>query len=113
MALTVYLEDQVSNSDLTIELYTGQLSDSLSKMAFEANLYEPLWYPLENKLDLASKLIDPLEKGINKLRASPYLYKKYAPKSSMDSYNTLTFFIGKYLKACKKYPHASVRIERG
>jgi len=107
MSLDVYLEEVKPT-----EVYGGNITHNLTKMAQEAGIYEALWRPDENYITEARHLIDPIEKGLAKLKADPEKFKKFNPENGWGNYENLVKFVERYLKACKEHPEASVGVSR-
>lgn len=63
-----------------IEVYSGNITHNLGRMAAEAGIYEALWRPEEKQYTKAEQLIEPLEKGLEKLRSNPDYFKLSTPQ---------------------------------
>jgi hypothetical protein len=94
------------------DLYWGNITHNLIKMADEAGIYEYLWRPEEKNITTAEQLIKPLEEGLKKLKADPEYFRKFDSPNGWGLYVHFVPFVEKYLEACKKYPKAIVRISR-
>ena len=101
-------------------------------MADEAGIYEALWrphrlkegynipeedYKLECKFEDENKvftkeIIPILEKGLTDLKARPEHFEKFNSPNGWGMYKYFVPFVEKYLKACKEYPEAIVRVDR-
>lgn len=95
-----------------VEAYEANITHNLNRMADAAGLYEALWRPEEVGLMKAGQLIEPLERGLNRLIGDPEHFKQYNPASGWGSYDHLVRFVTKYLEACRAYPEATVRVSR-
>jgi hypothetical protein len=96
----------------TDELFWGNITHNLSKMAKHAGLYWTLWRPEELNYTKARDLVRFLEFGLSKLKESREYYEQFNPSNGWGSYDVLVDFVEKYLDACKTYPDASVRVSR-
>lgn len=101
MSLDVYLNVQV---------YEANITHNLGAMAKEAGIYYHLWHPEEIDIWLAEDLIDPLERGLKRMKANPEQYKAFNPENGWENYEAFIKFVENYLEACKAYPEASIRV---
>lgn len=101
-----------TEADANAEIYWGNITHNLGKMADAAGHYEPLWRPDEMAITKAKELIAPIEVGLEMLRADPEKYKALNPSNGWGSYEGLVKFAAAYLQACKDYPEANVRVWR-
>ncbi len=113
MSLDVYLRMKVdtgSKEPHEVTLYDDSITHNLGKMAAEAGVYEALWRPEEIGITTAGELIQPLTKGLERLRSDPAHYQKFNPANGCSSYWYLVafVFVTDYLAACKEHPKASV-----
>ena len=116
-----------------LEIYSGGTTHNLTKMAEEAGLYDVLWRPYklikgykefdEDKYDqemqfeqllliYAKDLIEPLERGLMKLKAGPEYYKKFDSENGWGLYKNFVPFVENYLNACLINPDAIVDVDR-
>lgn len=93
-------------------LYSANITHNLGQMADKAGLYQPLWRPDENGFVLAAQLIEPLRNGLERLKAEPNRFKKFNPPNGWGDYDGLVAFVEDYLRACEKYPSATVNVWR-
>jgi hypothetical protein len=104
------------NDDLqyveTDTVYSDNITHNLNTMAQKAGLYKYLWRPEELNIKKASELINPLRKGLHKLKMNPIKYKKFNPENGWGDYEGLVSFVENYLNACYKYPDANVEASR-
>lgn len=107
MSLDVYLEEMKPT-----EVYEANITHNLSEMARAAGIYEALWRPEVLGITKASQLIEPLQNGIAKMMADPERFRAFNPENGWGSYEGLIEFVGKYLKACRETPDATVRVSR-
>lgn len=94
------------------EVYSSNITHNLGKMAQEAGLYDVLWRPEENGLEVAADLIPMLKDGLEKLRSNPDYYRQFNPPNGWGSYETLVRFVEEYLAACVEDPNALVEVSR-
>lgn len=107
MSLDVYL-----TAVRPTEVFAGNVTHNLNKMADAAGIYQHLWRPEEIGITKAAQLIEPLTAGLARLRASPDEFKKFNPENGWGNYETLVEFVGRYVAACIESPDAEVRIWR-
>jgi hypothetical protein len=84
---------------------------NLVPMAKEAGLYNFLWHPEEIGISLASQLIDPLEEGIIRLKATPEKFKKLNPPNGWGSYEGFVKFCESVLRVCRNYPDSTIEAD--
>lgn len=94
------------------EYFSYNITHNLNTMADKAGIYKELWRPEELGITKAKQLIEPLEKGLTKLKAAPLYYKQFNPKNGWGDYDGLIQFVTEYLEACKQYPEANVSVSR-
>lgn len=91
------------------ELYSGNITHNLGRMAEEAGIYMCLWRPHElYKNPTAEKLVQHLESGLLKLRSHPDHYRQFDSPNGWGTYENFVPFVEEVLKACKKHPKANV-----
>jgi hypothetical protein len=94
------------------EVFHGNITHNLNRMAEAAGLYEVLWKPEEVDIACAEGLIRPLEGGLERLLADPERYRQLDPPNGWGSYDVLVDFVRGYLAACREHPSAKVRVWR-
>lgn len=102
----------VQENETDEEVYWRNITHNLGKMASAAELYDALWRPDENGIEYARQLIEPLTRGLARLRTNPEKYRKHNPENNWGSYEGLVAFVEDYLRACITYPHARVTVSR-
>lgn len=107
MSLDVYL-----TAMRPVEIYSGNITHNLSKMAAEAGIYKHLWRPEELGIARAEQLIEPLTKGLADLEARPDHFKKFNASNGWGLYEHFVPFVRKYLEACKANPGALISVSR-
>ena len=107
MSLDVYLKVV-----RPVEIYNGNITHNLNKMAMEAGLYEVLWRPEELGMTRAEELIPTLTAGLARLKADPEKFKAHNPPNGWGSYEGFVRFVEEYLNACGENPEAAVEVWR-
>jgi len=100
---------------LPTEVYCGNITHNLGEMAAAAGIYEYLWRPEEiihSPVIHARQLIEPLSKGLEKLKSDPDKYKKYNAQNGWGEYPHFIAFLEQYLDACRVHPDAEVTASR-
>lgn len=114
------------------DVYSGNITHNLGKMAEEAGLYKALWrpyqlkegynipeddhhaeykYEVENPVR-AHEIISIIEKGLEDMIARPAHYKTFDSPNGWGLYKHFVPFIENYLEALKKYPESFVECDR-
>ncbi len=106
------LEAALAASPEPVLVYDSNITHNLGKMAEEAEIYQHLWRPEEINITRAEQLIQPLTKGLFKLKADPDHYQTFNSENGWGMYENLVPFVEKYLDACIKYPTAIVEANR-
>jgi hypothetical protein len=101
MSLSVYLSEEVYNSNIT---------HNLNKMAAEAGIYRLLWYPEEEDITYAEQLIEPLEKAIEDMESRPEHYKTFDSPNGWGLYVNFLPWLKRLLDACVKHPDSTIRV---
>lgn len=96
----------------TNEVYHGNITHNLGRMAIEAGLYAVLWEPETRGWVLAKDLIASLERGLARLRLNPSYFKRFNPQNGWGNYELLVRFTEEYLAACCEWPNAIVKVSR-
>jgi len=94
------------------EVYSGNITHNLGKMATEAGIYQHLWRPEELGIKFADDLIEPLTKGLELLKSDPERFKKFDSPNGWGMYIHFVPFVENYLNACKENPEATVEVSR-
>ena len=103
MSLDVYLEVV-----RPCQIYSGNVTHNLGKMAAEAGIYQCLWRPDELGITKASQLIEPLRAGLALLKSDPARFRAFNPPNGWGTYDGFVKFVEEYLNACGENPEASV-----
>ncbi len=104
MSLDVYLTNEHGE-----ELYSGNITHNLGRMAMAAEIYGYLWHPEELGIDKAAPLIAPIKAGLCKLVTEPAKFKQYDSPNGWGLYEHFVPFVINYLQALQEYPDATVR----
>jgi hypothetical protein len=94
------------------EIYSGNITHNLGKMATAAGIYEHLWRPEEIGITKAHQLIEPLQAGLAKLEADPAEYEAYNSPNGWGLYKHFVPFVRNYLEACEANPDADISVSR-
>lgn len=103
MSLDVYL-----NIDEDKQVYHGNITHNLNRMASAADIYMHLWRPDEINITKASELIEPLSKGLSLLVCNKVYFEDFNPPNGWGTWKCLVDFVIEYLAACKAYPNAFI-----
>jgi hypothetical protein len=96
----------------TGDVFHGNITHNLNRMAAEAGIYEACWRPEELGITRAAQLVEPLEKGLALLRSDPARFKVFNPENGWGDYEGLVAFVAAYLSACREWPEAEVHASR-
>jgi hypothetical protein len=94
------------------EIYSRNITHNLNRMADAAGIYNELWRPDEIGITRASQLIEPLRKGLARLKKDPEHYKRFNPANGWGDYHGLVSFVEDYLNECIEHPDAQVEVSR-
>lgn len=95
-----------------VEIFSGNITHNLNKMAMEAGIYQALWRPEEIDVTKAEQLIPLLQTGLEALKSDPDRFKEFNPENGWGDYDGLVQFVEEYLKACQENPDAEVNAWR-
>lgn len=107
MSLDVYLEVVRPT-----QIYNGNITHNLGRMAKAAGIYMHLWRPEEIGITKAEQLIEPLKEGLAKLKADPDHYRTFNSPNGWGRYENFVRFVEDYLNACGENPEAEVSVWR-
>lgn len=93
-------------------LFNANITHNLGPMAKEAEIYDILWRPDENGIEIAMQLIDQLEDAIKIMQKDPERFKKYDSENGWGLYEHFVPWLSDYLEACKDNPEAEVSVSR-
>lgn len=93
-------------------VFGSNITHNLTAMADAAGIYKHLWRPEEVGVTKAAQLIEPLERGLEKLRADPASFHKHNAPNGWGMYEHFVPFVEEYLEACKANPDADVSVDR-
>lgn len=110
MSLDVWM---TSTKLVELTVFEYNITHNLNKMADAAGIYKELWRPDEIGITHAHQLIEPLTKGLAKLKSDPKKYKAhYNPSNGWGNYEGLVKFVESYLKAARANPNAKIGVSR-
>lgn len=96
-----------------LELFDGNITHNLTKMASAAGIYTALWHPYKLTEDetfpTAGELIVSLENGLKKLKENPDYYSEFNSPNGWGMYENFVPFVESVLTACKQHPKATVK----
>lgn len=98
------------HQEVTYDVFDGNITHNLTKMAEFLGVYETLWRPHEIGIYYANEIINNLREGIHKMKLMPETYKAYNPENGWGTYEQLLKFMEDYLDACYKYPQAKIDV---
>ena len=96
----------------TNEVYSGNITHNLGRMAKAAGLYDALWCPEDKGWKLAKDIIPALSVGLSQLKAKPDYYKEFNPPNGWGDYDGLVDFTEAYLKACQDNPDIVIEVSK-
>lgn len=95
-----------------VEVYSSNITHNLGGMAEAAGIYQALWRPEEIGIEKAEQLIEPLTRGLERLRAEPERFSAYNSPNGWGLYKNFVPFVERYLAACIENPDAIVSVDR-
>lgn len=117
MSLDLYLvayADTGAKEPARIEVWHGNQTHNLTKMAHAADLYTVLWRPEERDppIRFAYQAIPLLKAGIDAMQTTPKRFEALNPENGWGSYGGLLGFAESFLKACEEHPLAKIEVSR-
>lgn len=106
MSLDFYLSEVQET-----EVYWGNITHNLGRMASEAGLYDYLWNA-DQKAETAGDLIKPLAEGIVTLASNPERFKQLEAPNGWGTYEGLLRFASTVLAKCILHPTARIGISK-
>lgn len=94
------------------EYYECNITHNLTVMADAAGLYNYLWGIDKLDTKIALPLIEPLKRGLGKLKSDPEYFRTFNAANGWGTYKQFVPFVEKFLNACIEYPHAVVIISK-
>lgn len=95
-----------------VEVYTGNITHNLERMADAAGLYQVLWRPEEIGVKLGAEAVPLLRAGIFWLENHEEEARHLNPSNGWGSYDGLLGFARQTLKACEEYPDGEISVSR-
>ena len=90
-------------------VFDANITHNLTKMAFEADIYDTLWYSGGKK---AIEIVGQLYKGLERLKTNPEYYKKFDSPNGWGVYDNFVPFVEKVMNACLNHPFAEIEVSR-
>ena len=81
--------DVVLTATRPTSVFDYNITHNLGKMAEAAGIYQYLWRPEELNITTAGELIEPLTKGLQRLKNSPDHFRTFEPDNGWGSYDGL------------------------
>jgi hypothetical protein len=101
-----------AEDEIDTNVYSRNVTHNLGKMAEAAGIYNHLWRPEEIGVSKAVDLIEPLTEGLAKLKLDPKHFAQFNSPNGWGLYEHFVPFVEDYLKACKRFPTATVSVSR-
>jgi hypothetical protein len=102
----------IIEEELTNEIFSGNITHNLGKMARAAEIYECLWEPETLGITTAHQLLPHLAKGYSRLFSEPEKFIPLNPENGWGNYELFVEFVCKYASACIENPDAKVSVCR-
>lgn len=112
MSLDVTLTLYDTKTHHGVDVYDGNITHNLNKMAVAAGIYEYLWRPESQGIATAEDLIDPLRKGLERLRGDSEYFEQFNATNGWGLHKDLVKFVADYLERCERFPTAKVSVSR-
>lgn len=94
------------------EVFEYNITHNLRRMADEAGLHDYLWEPETLGIKHAEELIEPLKKGLQRLKDDPDRFKQFNDENGWGSYEGLVKCVEAYLQACIENKDATIDVWR-
>ncbi len=72
-------------------VYSSNITHNLTRMADVVGLYECIWNPDKNNINIAKELIDVLREGLHLLKLEPEKYQQFNPVNGWGNYDIFIF----------------------
>ena len=92
----------------TNTIWEGNITGNLARMASAADLYQSLWGIHSGMV--AGDIVQTLEDGLQRLLASPDVFKQYDAPNGWGTYEDFVGFLEELLEECKRHPEAAIRV---
>jgi len=86
------------------------ITHNLAAMAAEAGLHTAIWNPSELGAVVAGDIIKRLSAGLIELVIDPPHFRRFDAQNGWGTYDQFVALVARYLKACKDYPEAEIRV---
>lgn len=95
----------------TNQLWSGNITHNLVKMAQAVGVYHHLWRPSEIGITNAEQLVEPLKDALSELLVNRKKYEVFNDSNGWGTYDQFLNFIFAYIKACTLYPTAKIGVD--
>lgn len=92
------------------EVFDGNITHNLTKMADACGLYDVLWRPEKSGFKTAGEIIATLETGLNELQANPDKFRQFNAPNGWGVYEDFVQFVRSVLEACRENPDARIEV---
>jgi len=106
--ISLYAKDLDGNE---FEVWETNITHNLTTMANKAGLYQVMWHPHNNGIDVAKDAIPQLKSGINRMYKAREELQKLNPENGWGNYDNLLSCASEFIDACRKYPSARIEID--
>lgn len=94
-----------------LELHDVGITHNLTGMAAQAGLYDCLWDAQSSGIFKAKDLLEPLRKGLERMKADPERFRRWNPPNGWGDYDAFVVTLQGLLNACERHPLADVEAE--
>lgn len=92
-------------------VYDANITHNLSKMAFEAGIYDAIWGVSDGQTT-CTQVSEMLAKGILDIKQRPEYYRQFSAQNGWGTYEQFIPWLEKLLEAYIKYPNATISISK-
>ena len=93
-----------------IYVFSEIIPDNIDEMTKHAGMYDPLFHPQKIGIKRAYQLINPLMKGLDKMKNNPKVYREFQSSITLGAYDELVPWLEKYIAACIESPNTEIRV---
>lgn len=94
------------------EVWGGNITHNLNDMARKAGLYEVMWRPDQNGVEIGMDAIDTLVSGMKYMILNKKELENFNQENGWGTYEELYTIASEYLLYCWKYPNARIEVSR-
>lgn len=95
-----------------ISIFSANVTHNLNRMADKAGIYQVLWRAPENKIFIASQLIQPLQAAVKSMKENPDFFRQFDAENGWGAFEQFLPWIEKLLTACINNPNAKIKTSR-